>query len=133
MRGKRGRPAFKVTAARRESVKLMKADGFTHERIAAQLGCTTPTLLRHFAAELEFGADTVRRQALESLRRASRKGNVAASKALLNIASLEPPPAPSSTPLDVAPKAEEKLGKKDQANRDALVADEGTSWSKLVN
>ena len=40
----------------------------------------------------------------------------------------QPPPAPKSE----EPKPAEKLGKKEQASRDAQTADEGTSWANLL-
>lgn len=128
------RPAFKVTAAKRKSVELMKADGWSDDRIAAQLGCSRPTLLKHFAHELEFGADKVRQEQLANLRRASRRGNVAAAKALLARADVLPggvsradrQPADDNAPRPPA------LGKKDQANLEAQNAAEGTSWANLI-
>lgn len=129
------RPAFKVTAAMRRDVELMKADGFSDDRIARQLRCTRPTLLKHFAEELEFGADRVRREQLANLRRASKKGNVAAAKALLNRADLVPPPgapAPSPTPEKADDAKGVKLGKKEAANLEAQTAEEGTSWQGLL-
>lgn len=127
------RASFKATAAMRKSVELMKADGWSDERIAAQLGCSRPTLLKHFANELEFGADKVRREQLANLAKASRKGNVAAAKALLARADVMPggvsrtqsqadPDEPKSTPL----------GKKEQANLEAQNAAEGTTWATLI-
>lgn len=128
-----GRPAFKVTAAHRRDVELMKADGWSDDRVASQLGVSRPTLLKHFAKELEFGADRVRRQQLANLARASRKGNVAAAKALLARADVAVLPAPLQmpTPSDDA-MLDEKLGKKDAANRDAQTAEQGTSWDGLL-
>lgn len=128
------RPVFKVTAVKRKSVELMKADGWSDERIAAQLECSRPTLLKHFAHELEFGADKVRQEQLANLRRASRKGNVAAAKALLARADTMPGGGgkPNREPAgDDHPKAP-PLGKKDQANLEAQNAAEGTSWANLI-
>lgn len=122
-----GRKAFQVTAALRQDVESMKADGFSDERIAAQLGISRTTLLKHFARELEFGADKVRREMLANLRRMSRK-NVAAAKALLARPTAA---APGPTPLDEAQPAP-ALGKKEIANRDAQTAEVGTSWSGIL-
>ncbi len=124
-----GRPAFKVTAAKRREVESMKADGFSDDRIAVQLGCSRPTLMKHFAAELEFGADRVRREQLANLRRMSRK-NVAAAKALLAradiVATTPPPPPPGDQ------EKPEKLGKKAEAELAADTAHVGTEWGHLL-
>jgi hypothetical protein len=120
-------PAFKATAAMRKSVELMKADGWSDERISAQLGCSRPTLLKHFARELEFGADKVRQEQLANLRRASKRGNVTAAKALLARSDLT---AVSRLPAD-GPKPE-KLGKKETADIDAQTAERGTSWQGIL-
>lgn len=118
------RPAFKVTAAKRKSVELMKADGWSDERIAAQIGCSRPTLLKHFAFELEFGADKVRSEQLANLRRMSKR-NVAAAKALLARSDVTPPPG---APPDVkAPK----LGKKEELDA-AAQAPPPDEWGNLV-
>lgn len=125
------RPAFKVTAAKRKSVELMKADGWSDERIAAQLDCSRPTLLKHFAHELEFGADKVRREQLANLARASKRGNVAAAKALLARADTIPGGSLRGDPEEDAPKPA-ALGKKEQANLEAQDAAKGTSWANLI-
>lgn len=127
-------PAFKVTAAKRKSVELMKADGWSDERIAAQLGCSRPTLLKYFAHELEFGADKVRLEQLANLRRASRRGNVAAGKALLARADVIPGGAgrgDEDPAGEDAPKAP-ALGKKEIADIDAQTAERGTSWQGIL-
>jgi hypothetical protein len=121
------RPAFKVTAAKRKEVELMKADGWSDDRIAAQFGISRTTLLKHFGKELEYGADKVRREQLVNLSRASKKLNVAAAKALLaraDTVAVAPPAA------DEAPTP--SLGKKEIANRDAQTAEQGTSWDGLL-
>lgn len=122
-----GRKALRVTTAQRRDVELMKVDGWSDERIAAQLGISRTTLLKHFAKELEFGADKVRRKQLVNLSRASDKLNVAAAKVLLARADTVavPPPPPS-------PREETRLGKKDAADRDAQTAEQGTSWDGLL-
>jgi len=127
-----GRKPFNATAALRRDVELMKADGWSDDRVAAQLEISRTTLLKHFAKELEFGADKVRRNQLRNLDRAARKGSVPAANSLLRRAdtipggSIRPDPAGDETPK--APP----LGKKEQANLEAQNAAEGTSWAKLI-
>lgn len=126
-----GRKALNVTAAMRRDVALMKADGWSDERVAAQLGISRTTLLKHFAHELEFGADKVRREQLVNLARASKKGNVAASKAILARADLVAAPRlVSSQPTDDAKP--EKIGKKEAADVAAQTAEQGTSWQGIL-
>lgn len=74
------RPRFKPTAKQRERVKLCKADGWSNERIARQLGISRPTLEQYFAEEIEFGADTKRLELIEAMDAAAKKGNASAGK-----------------------------------------------------
>lgn len=128
-----GRKPLKVTATLRRDVELMKADGWSDDRVAAQLQISRTTLLKHFGGELEFGADRVRRRQLANLDRLSKR-NVAAAKALLARADTMPggsgrgaAPEPDGDPIKASP-----LGKKDQANLEAQTAAEGTSWASLI-
>ena len=75
-----GRPRFKPTKAQRDRVKLLKADGWSNERIAAQLGISRNTLEQALAAELEFGSDAKRVELLEAMEKAAKKGNASAGK-----------------------------------------------------
>lgn len=115
-----GRPRFTPTRAQRERVKLLKAFGWSNERIAALIGpkgISRNTLEAAFAAELEFGADAKRLENMEAMEKAAKKGNASAGKWLAERfdaarasahlderAGLQAPAAP-------APK-EEPLGKK---------------------
>lgn len=123
-----GRKAFNVTDALRRDVTSMKADGFSDDRVAAQLGISRTTLLKHFGKELEFGADAVRREQLANLRRMAKR-NVAAAKALLARADIVATTAPAPGPAEEKP---EKLGKKAEATLAAETAHEGTGWGHLV-
>ncbi|KAF0097829.1 MAG: hypothetical protein FD144_4778 [Rhodospirillaceae bacterium] len=126
-----GRPPFKPTAAQRAKVELMKAVGWSNERIAAQLKISRNTLEKAFLAELEFGADSKRLQVLENLEKASKKGNASASKQLLDqfdvAATLRPnvPAAPEET-------AKPKLGKKAAAEEAAQRPDPSTEMGDLM-
>ncbi|MPZ31444.1 MAG: hypothetical protein GEV13_10680 [Rhodospirillales bacterium] len=93
--------------------------------IASALGIDEKTLNKHFSGELSFGIAKRNGEIWLALFRAGKRGNVAAQKAWLARQDLEPP-TPSAA-------IEEKLGKKEQAQRDALTADEGTTWAKLIN
>lgn len=127
----RGRKAFNVTAALRRDVALMKADGWSDDRIAAQIEISRTTLLKHFPKELEFGADKVRREQLANLAKASRKGNVAAANTLLKRVDATPVGRGRVDP-DQPDEKPEKLGKKAEATLAAETAHEGTEWGHLV-
>lgn len=124
-----GRKPFKVTAALRRDVSLMKFDGWSDDRIAAQLAISRTTLLKHFPHELEFGADAVRRRQLANLDRMSKR-NVAASKALLARADINPTGVPPD--FGAVSSDQPKLGKKEAAEIDAQTAERGTSWQGIL-
>jgi hypothetical protein len=75
-----GRPRFKPKPAQRNLVELLKAEGWSNERIAAQIGVSPDTLAVAFAAEIEAGADEKRAELLEAMWRVAKKGNAAAGK-----------------------------------------------------
>ena len=128
-----GRPPYEPTQADREDVKLWAADSWPEDRMARQLGISRTTLRKYFEAEIEFGADQVRTQALRDLRRASRLGKVAASAKLLQLSGFVPPSAPTAAPLDRPDMVDDRLGKKERAQIDARTAEAGTSWASLLN
>jgi len=70
-----GRPRFKPTPKQRNRVKLLKADGWSNERIAAQIGISPDTLAIAFVEEIQFGADAKRLEIIEAMERAATKGN----------------------------------------------------------
>lgn len=127
-----GRPRFKPTAKQRERVKLLKADGWSNDRIAAQIGVSRNTLEAALAAELEFGADAKRMEVLENLAVASKKGNASASRLLIDrfdVASTLRREHPV-TEERAAPK--EKLGKKVAAELAAQQPDDSTEMGGLM-
>jgi len=72
---RRGRPEFKPTGPQRDRVKMLRADGWRTERIARDLGIDPGTLQKHFAEELEHGADISRAALLDLAWKGARKGN----------------------------------------------------------
>ena len=126
-----GRPPFKPTKAQRAKVELMKAVGWSNERIAAQLKIARNTLEKAFAAELEWGADAKRLQVFENLEKASKKGNASASKQLLDqfdVAATLRPNVPAAPDEPVKPK----LGKKAAAEVAAQRPDTSTEMGDLM-
>lgn len=141
---KTGRPPFKVTAAMRRRVAIAAGSGqISHQQIAEGLGISRTTLYVHFQAELSVGANKHRLEVLEAMFKAAKKGNVAAAKAYL---AADPPPAvpPAMEGDDAAAGsaaggAEElaapkpaALGKKAQAQADAMTAHVDTPWAELL-
>src|SRR5687768_14962105 len=112
---KSGRPAFKPTVVQRRMVRNAAATGMSHEEIAIALEIHRHTLEKHFGDELAGGALKRQMEFRDALARAGLKGNVSALKQLLTMTpTLAAPPVEASNP--------DKMGKKDQANADAVTA-----------
>lgn len=121
-----GRPPFQPTDEMRRTVSIAAGGGQTHEEIALALGIDRKTLEKHFEAELSTHAYQRRMEVLEAMHAAALKGNVAAQKAYLSLdPELAAPPLPKEP--DKA-----KPGKKEQADIDAVTAQEGTGWGDLL-
>lgn len=126
----RGRPSFAPTAAQRQDVRLFKADNWSDDRIARRLGVSRTTLLKHFAEEMESGADQERQEALRLLKRAAKKLNVTAIRELLKIIGIGSAAEQFLQPERAA--AAPKLGKKEQALADAQRPDTTTEIGELM-
>jgi len=112
------RPRFKPTKAQQADVEIMKADGWSNERIALQLRIARNTLEQYFADQLQYGADLVRLENLRNVRRMAKK-NASAAKQLndrLDLAATRRPDGGDEPP---APTKETKLGKKERLQREA--------------
>lgn len=72
----RGRK-FAPTKADRHRVMRLRAAGWTLERIARVVGVDAKTLDKHFAMEIEHGADVKNDELLEYAERGAKKGNAA--------------------------------------------------------
>lgn len=118
---KSGRPAFRPTAAQRRRVSIAAGAGMAHEEIAIGLGISRNTLAKYFEGELSVGAYSRRLEVLDAMHKTAVKGNVAAQKAYVALT-----PAAAPTPV------EKPLGKKEQAQADAVTAAEGTGWDDLL-
>lgn len=117
---KTGRPPFRPTASQQRRVSVAAAAGTAHGDIADALGISRGTLLKYFEVELSSGALLKRIEIIEALYRAARRGHVAAAKAFL---ALRPTPAIPRPP---------KVGKREQAQRDAPDAHVGSEWETLL-
>lgn len=121
MAKKSGRPEFTVTAPLRQKVAECAAVGMSQDDIARAIGCSTPTLVKHFEEELTTGAAVKRAEVVGLLFKAARKGNVAAQKAL---DAKSQAAAAAQTLRDregggAPPAKEAKLGKKEEQKRAA--------------
>lgn len=126
---KRGRPAFKATATLRRRVQELVACGMSQDDVARAIGCTTPTLQKHFPEELQTGAAKKRAEAITLLWTSARKGNVAAQKKLEELTKVVAAEAAFDGMPEPAPRKAPKLGKKEQAAEEAKGAGgAGTEW-----
>lgn len=123
---KRGRPAYRATAEKRERVEILVATGMAEEEIARVIGIAPNTLRKHFREELLNGRAKRRGAVIEAMFRAATGGNVSAQKAYVQLTDLAPPAART------AEKAA-KPGKKEIAERLAETAAEDTGWNGLVH
>jgi len=109
----------------RRKVSIAAGAGMTHEEIAIALGISRPTLAKHFEVELSEVALKRRMEVFEAMHKAALKGNVSAQRAYAaTVPTFAAPPEESEKP--------EAVGKKEQANRDAVTAAEGTDWGDLL-
>ncbi len=128
----RGRPAFKPTPHQRATVAIAVGGGMPLNEIAIGLGITRETLHKHFEIELSTGAHAKRLEVLRALFTAAKKGNVAAAKAYMLLDPTSPaPPLPAQPPAS-KPAKEEPIGKKQQANLDAVDAAKDTGWEGIL-
>lgn len=132
----RGRPPHAPTAAQRRRVSVAAGAGMTREEIAIAIGIDRDTLAKYYEAELSKGALERRMEVFQGLHAAAKRGNSGAAKAYLAIA-----PQMAAPPLPDAPAAGESaapppktapLGKKEQAQADAITAQVGTEWGSLL-
>lgn len=122
-----GRPEHVPNAESHDRVSVLAAGGMAQWQIAAALDISVPTLVLHYAADLQFGRSRKRAQMLEALFAAGvTGGNVSAMKAFL-ILSFELQDAPT-----VQAAKFESLGKKEQAIVAAGTAAHGTDWANLL-
>jgi len=126
---KRGRGAFRATAALKRKVEELASVGMSQRLISRAIGCDEKTLGKHFAVEIETGLAKKKAEAIHALYRAmrGRKPSIAATKALLEkiqLVEAEEAAKESNAPPAKGPKQ----GKKQQAAEAATVAGEGSDW-----
>ena len=130
IKDRRGRPSFAKNQENQELVCLLRAAGWTQVRIASYLGCDEKTLRKNFSRELENGSDRIEGMALEVTLKKLKSGNSVAISRIFDI--IEKGAAAIPIPRNPEKKSDEKVGKKEAADRDAHTAHEGTPWASLL-
>lgn len=127
MKDPRGRKAYAKSKANQELVVDLRAGGMTHGEIATVLGCDEKTLRKYYSRELHEGAILVQAEAIRVMMRKMRTGNMAATKQVLEMASLQN--TPTKKPQAAEPKPE-PLGKKALLEKGASEVPSG--WGDLL-
>ena len=144
IRDRRGRPSYKKDKANQDFVMVRVAAGWTHKRIAEDMGIDEKTLRKHFSRELENGAIFVDGLMLDVLMRKVREGHTPSIRQLRERLAEAGPTAPRNKPaadLDDDDDADAgagdgkaaPLGKKEQRLQDAQVIpdDYGDIFAKM--
>jgi DNA-binding CsgD family transcriptional regulator len=106
-----GRPEHLPTRSTRNRVEILVAGGQSQWQIAAVLGISVPTLVKHYSQELDDGRSRRDAQILEALFAKASAGNVSAIRTWLGRLR------PGAGPADEMPAPEIRsgvLGKKEQ-------------------
>ena len=118
---------MRLTNELRDRVGMLRASGMTQQEIADAIGCSVPTLVEFFSFELNEGKSAKRAEMLDTLWNAAKGGNVTAMRTWLVLNDK------GVTPREVIrPKAEPKLGKKEQALVDAKSKPSAGGWAAVV-
>ena len=123
-RDPRGRKKLKVTNDLRDKVAVLRAGGMEREEIAAAIGCSERTLRTYFLPELNEGKSAKRAEAIARLFELGLAGSVPALKAFLALGV-------KADAIPQLPRAA-KLGKKEQAIKDAETAHRGSRWGAIL-
>jgi hypothetical protein len=131
IRDRRGRPSFRKDKPNQDFVMVRAAAGWTHKRIAEDMGIDEKTLRKHFSRELENGAVFIDGLMLDVLLRRVREGHTPSIRQLRERLQDAGPTAPRSGRKvdegdedDEAAATASPLGKKEQRVQDAQVIPE---------
>lgn len=119
-----GRPEFIPTDAQRTQVKAMAAYGVPQDDIAKVIGCSAPTLRKHFWQELETAAIEANAKVAQSLFRKAVEGS---GKESVTAAIFWLKCRAGWRDVAIEP------GKKEQLEAIARTAERGTDWDQLLN
>ena len=131
-RSKAGRPAHIPTDKTRNTVESLSGFGIPQDEIARLVGIDPKTLRLYYADQIELGGIKATAKVAQNLFsmacKPTREGLSAAIFWLKVRAGWS-----EYAPRPFRERAEEPLGKKETAERDALMAGEGSEWGRLVN
>jgi hypothetical protein len=117
------------TDAARKQVEAMAAYGIPEWDIARVLGIDKNTLRKYYRDELDTGHIKANTKVAQNLFRiATGEGREAVVAAIFWLKTR----ARWSAAPDVATPVEEEIGKKQQAQRDAVTAAKGTVWERIL-
>jgi hypothetical protein len=126
---KRGRPRHTPDNETRNLVESLSGFGIPQDEIARLVGIDPKTLRFHYADQIELGTIKATAKVAQNLFtmacKPTREG-LSAAIFWLKVRAGWSEYAPK-------PRAEEPLGKKEAAERDALTAGDGNDWGRLVN
>jgi hypothetical protein len=128
----RGRPPKVATEANTKRAEELIAVGMSETDIAASFGIARETARRIYGEAFRHGRARRRAEVIHTLFDLARKGNVSAAKHLESMTGM----ASAEAAFEAASVPEEKpkkLGKKEQAQKDAQTAEQGTAWASLLN
>lgn len=127
IRDRRGRPSFAKTKENQEFVSVRAAAGWSHERIAADMGISDDTLRKYFSGELQNGRLYVEGMMLDVLMQRSREGHVPSIRLLKE--TIDPHPERAPKAKDDKAKAA-AMGKKEATAAAAKEPPRG--WGELL-
>jgi predicted transcriptional regulator len=113
IRDRRGRPSFAKTKENQMFVAARAAAGWSHERIATDMGINDDTLRKHFSGELQNGRVYLEGMMIDVLTQRMREGHVPSIRMLKEIIDPHPERAAKGAG-DKKPKVP-ALGKKEAA------------------
>lgn len=117
------------TDAVRKQVEAMAAYGIPEWDIARVLGITIPTLRKYYRFELDTGGVKANAQVAKNLFRiATGQGREAVVAAIFWLKTR----ARWAAAPEVASDVEAAIGKKEQAQRDAVTAPKGSAWERIL-
>jgi len=112
----------------------LRATGATVDEIALRTGLSAPTIRKYYLRELEAGQELVRAVLIEAIFKAALDGRVGSQRLALELLDQGQAAVPiaKAAPVSDRQAKDEPLGKKAQADADAVVAHEGTEWASLL-
>lgn len=120
------RPEFKPTSRQRQEVEILAASRTSVDDIATAIGVSAKTLRLHFSDQLLAGRARRQRDVVVALYNKAIAGNVGAMKTFLKLCDRADAKEKAARPSSAG-------GKKLKAQQEALDAEVGTSWAKILH